>query len=119
MQFSKQGLLDLEEEEDREQDEAFDGIDAETRPMRYYESQKALGKLYRNIDERQFLADMQKSHHLATNSRTQGALMRQLLDYVVHTATVTFGGNMYKHHKELARQVRNRYVDLISAKILC
>lgn len=106
--ISHEGLLDLQDE-DNEPDEAFDSIDSERRPMRYYESQKALGQLYRRIDERQFLADMQRDYRSITTFRPRQDLMPQLLQYVVHTATVTYGGNLYSHYKELARQIRSRY----------
>lgn len=107
--MSTEGLFALEEEDDG-QDEAFDRIDAERRPMRYYESQKALGKLYRRIDERQFLADMQGDFRVANGARSRRDLMPQVLQYAVHTATITFGGNLYTQHKDLARDIRARRV---------
>ncbi|CAK1365973.1 unnamed protein product [Cercospora beticola] len=110
---STEGLLALEEEDDG-QDEAFDRIDAERRPMRYYESQKALGKLYRRIDERQFLADMQKDFRVANGARSRRDLMPQVLQYAVHTATVTFGGNLYTQHKDLARDIRASYEESLA-----
>ncbi|PPJ51825.1 hypothetical protein CBER1_09772 [Cercospora berteroae] len=110
---STEGLLALEEE-DNGQDEAFDRIDAERRPMRYYESQKALGMLYRRIDERQFLADMQRDFRVANGARSRRDLMPQLLQYAVHTATVTFGGNLYKQHKDLARDIRTSYEESLA-----
>ncbi|KAF2211972.1 hypothetical protein CERZMDRAFT_68227 [Cercospora zeae-maydis SCOH1-5] len=114
---STEGLLALEEE-DNEQDEAFDSIDAERRPMRYYESTKALGQLYRRIDERQFLADMQREFRAVNGSSARRDLMPELLRYVIRTATVTFGGNLYTQHKNLARDIRSSYEDSL-ANLMC
>ncbi|USW59560.1 Putative RNA-dependent RNA polymerase, eukaryotic-type [Septoria linicola] len=115
--ISHEGLLDLQDE-DNEPDEAFDSIDSERRPMRYYESQKALGQLYRRIDERQFLADMQRDYRSITTFRPRQDLMPQLLRYVVHTATVTYGGNLYSHYKDLARQIRNSFEESLATLMI-
>lgn len=57
MIVSDKGHFDLEEE-DLADDGVFNGLDEEHRRMRYYESQKVLGHLYRAIDERKSLSKM-------------------------------------------------------------
>lgn len=102
--MSELGHLDLDED-DREDDEAFDGIDSEKRPNRYYRSEKALGVLYRNIDEGEFLRDMQKVRRdrMALASSSQG-LLASFLHYVKHwTSQYVI---MYEHHSQLAADIR-------------
>lgn len=102
---SPTGFLDFEDT-DEEEDAAFDGIDSEKSRMRYYTSQKALGKLFRNIDERQFVAKMQQRQRGASQLLGGGrpTVMMSLLTYVRHWATQY--GVIFSHHKALARQIR-------------
>lgn len=102
---SPNGFLDFEETEE-EDDDAFDGIDLEKPRMRYYTSTKALGHLFRNIDEQHFLANMQQRQRGASNALASGrsTLMQSLLNYAKHWA-VQYGVE-YRHHKSLARQIR-------------
>jgi hypothetical protein len=84
-------------------DEAFEGIDEERKPMRYYKSHKVLGQLYRNIDEKRFLADM----HYHKPSRVHGSshgFMLKLCDYMLHQASLY--GVLYEGYMGLARDVR-------------
>ena len=86
VQVNDSGEIEVEEL-DPNDDDAFEGIDEERKPLRYYKSNKVLGMLYRNIDEKQFIADMQNSHHVKT--RTIGPshdLMAKLCDYVLQQA---------------------------------
>lgn len=107
---SQQGYLDLEDDNIPD-DDAFDGLDAERRPYRYYESQKALGQLYRAIDEAQFLQAMQRQHHLAyTRAQTHSSsLLQTLLAYMQKQAANY--GIMYTHHEAFAREIRASYED--------
>ena len=104
VQLIDTGEVEVEELDDFV-DDAFEGIDEERKPLRYYKSEKVLGQLYRNIDEKQFLADMHKYH----NTRVQTValsygLMEKLCDYVIHQAKVY--GVLYDHHLDFARDVR-------------
>lgn len=101
---SDQGHLELEEEDD-ENDTAFDGLDAERRPYRYYKSTKVLGQLYRSIDEGRFLAKMQEKRSLVTSKAPYNAL-EALLKYMRKLASQY--GILYDHHQELARAIRAR-----------
>ena len=101
---SDQGYLDFEED-DVEDDEAFEGLDPERRPTRYYESQKALGQLYRAIDEHKFLAKMQQDHRAVTSGTSSSStLLEKLLGYVERLALQY--GVLYDHHYALARDIR-------------
>lgn len=106
MIVSGEGLLDLEEEEQAD-DDAFEGLDSERRPLRYYESKKTLGHLYRDIDENHFLRTMQQEHrHIVSQSKRQD-MMKQLLVYVKRIAEQY--GVLWLHHKTLGTDIRSSY----------
>jgi hypothetical protein len=93
------------EELDPVDDDAFEGIDEEQKPIRYYRSEKVLGHLYRNIDEKRFIGDMHKLHHAKT--RTIGPspdLISKLCDYVLQQAEEY--RVQYINYLEFARDVR-------------
>jgi hypothetical protein len=104
VQLMDSGEVEVEELDDFE-DETFEGIDEERRPLRYYKSNKVLGHLYRNIDEKQFLADMHDFHDAKVKTiKPSYGLMDKLCDYIVHHAGVY--GVLYDHHIEFGREVR-------------
>lgn len=104
---SGKGHLDVEDEPAQD-DDALEGLDMERRSYRYYESHKALGHLYRAIDERQFLQAMQRQHHLAqARARTSSSLLKSLSDYMKTWAKQY--GIMYAHHTAFAREIRDTY----------
>ncbi|EMD00113.1 hypothetical protein BAUCODRAFT_119665 [Baudoinia panamericana UAMH 10762] len=92
--LSEQGYLDLEDEL--------------SRPYRYYKSQKALGQLYRAIDERSFIADLQAQQRAvtATHERSSSPL-NSLLHYMKKWANQY--GIGYSHQTKLARDIRASY----------
>ena len=102
---SEQGYIEFEEE-DNEEDEAFEGLDAERRSFRYYESKRILGQLYRAIDERTFLAKMQQNRRsiVASAPAASASLLQQLLAYMKRLASSY--GVTYNHHQELASEIR-------------
>lgn len=102
---SPEGFLDFETT-DEEEDDAFDGIDSEKARMQYYTSQKALGHLFRDIDERQFLTKMQQRRRGASKLQGQGreTLMVSLLRYAQYWTGRW--GVQYDHQKILARRIR-------------
>ncbi|KAH9824517.1 RNA-dependent rna polymerase like protein [Teratosphaeria destructans] len=105
---SDKGFLDIEDE-DTIDDEALAGLDPEQRGYRYYESPKALGQLYRNIDERQFLESMQQQHRRIAGTAAQqpSPLLVRLLAYMQKWANQY--GIMFKHQTELAQDIRATY----------
>lgn len=109
--MSPEGFLDLEAD-DRDDDEALDGIDSELKPHRYYTSKKTLGVLYRNIDEGEFLHNLQSArrNRMITHAAAFGTnrLMNELLRYVLHNTSQY--GVIYDHHRKLAAEIRAEYV---------
>nr|OQO31968.1 hypothetical protein B0A51_00309 [Rachicladosporium sp. CCFEE 5018] len=61
-------------------------------------------KLYRNIDEKQFLKDMQKGRHLAIARYSHSDVLVTLYDYVLKF--VAEYGVSWDHQVELARDIR-------------
>lgn len=100
------------EDEDNEEDEAFEGLDVERRSFRYYESQRVLGQLYRAIDERKILAQMQQDHRARTNEPidlgTPTGMLDTLLAYMKRQAAQY--GILYDHNLGLAEDIRARQV---------
>lgn len=104
IQLTDTGEVEIEEL-DNFDDDAFEGIDEERKPLRYYKSEKVLGRLYRNIDEQQFLDKMHDYHKTKMQSVTLPyGLMQKLCDYIVYHADNY--GVIYDHHMEFARDVR-------------
>ncbi|KAK5125105.1 hypothetical protein LTR85_000779 [Meristemomyces frigidus] len=81
-------------------------------PRRYYESKKVLGKLFRAIDERVFMANMQRQHRAAIGgAQPTTDVMVALLAYMKRCASQYL--IMYSHHEELARNIRTSYEDAV------
>ena len=108
--MTDEGNLEVEDLDDQD-DAAFEDLDAERRPFRYYESHKVLGQLFRNIDERQFLRDMQQQRRLtsANASSSSSSVLARLWKYMRHWAAQY--GILYEHYKETAREIRGGYED--------
>jgi hypothetical protein len=105
---SEQGYIAFEDE-DTDEDIAFEGIDTERRSYRFYRSDKALGHLFRAIDERQFILNMQIDHAASDG----GDLVDTILDYARLWADQY--GVLYAHHKELARNIRAWYAVFVNS----
>jgi len=104
VQVNDSGQIEIEEL-DPYDDDTFEGIDEERKPLRYYRSEKVFGHLYRNFDEKQFIADMHKSHHARIGAtKPSNGLMNKLCDYVVQQADAL--GVLYEHHLDFAQDVR-------------
>lgn len=100
--MSGQGHLDLEENEIEEN--VFQELDAESRPMRYYESKKVLGHLFRAIDEEQFLMKMKRDRDERTPDSGRDTIGRAVLAYMKREAAKY--GILYDHHADLAWGIR-------------
>ena len=104
---SEHGYLRLKEEEDQGE-EALEDLDAEQRPYRYYESQKALGQLFRAIDERKFLDSMQRKHELTRDiAQITKSVLDRLLEYMKKWSSQYGVG--YTHQENFARHIRAAY----------
>ncbi|TKA27988.1 hypothetical protein B0A50_04054 [Salinomyces thailandicus] len=102
---SGEGYLGFEDE-DYQDDEAFEGLDIERRAFRYYESQKALGELFRAIDERQFLHSLQHDRQRFIEPASK-SLLRPLDLYGQNFARNY--GILWQHNKDLARDIKASY----------
>ncbi|TVY73467.1 putative RNA-dependent RNA polymerase [Lachnellula suecica] len=94
----KEGLLvesTTAAEEDRDDDEDFS-------PYRYYESDKALGKLFRAIDEHQIFSDLRKFSTISSGGQT-------LMDKVWAHVSRKCQSIQWKHHLPEATQIRDLY----------
>ncbi|KAI9782141.1 MAG: hypothetical protein M1835_004106, partial [Candelina submexicana] len=76
--------------------------------FKYYESRKILGKLYRAIDEREFLKSLQRQAANASEDTrgAQGVLQGVWQHVLKETALI-----QWRHHVEWARDVRETYED--------
>lgn len=83
----------LESPENDEEDDSFD--------QKYYESNKVLGLLYRDIDEKKIFQDVQRQ--LSTHSRI---LKRDFVEEVWQLVQVRCHGVNWMQHKEWAEDVR-------------
>lgn len=89
------GILQEEDEEHNRYNDPVADLDPETRPMRYYTSEKALGHLYRAIDEDRFLQRL----HVGTREDT---LMPRLWNYFKRNNTLV----QWENNRKLARQIK-------------
>jgi hypothetical protein len=101
------------EELDEINDGAFEGIDEERRPLRYYKSQKVLGQLYRNIDEKRFLDDMHQHKRRVWSAVSSHGFIANLCKYVLHQASLY--SVLYEGYMDLAREIRAGYVEIQSS----
>lgn len=101
--FESGGLASFQDALENEQDEENDPIsDLDgVRPIRYYRSEKALGHLYRAIDEHQFLETMQNVPKLAHG--LEDTVLDTLWTYIQQHISVV----QWQHHTDLARQIRD------------
>lgn len=114
---SGSGYLALEEEDDVEEP-AFEGLDTERRPIRYYQSKKVLGSLYRAIDEYQFLEKIQRDREEVQSAVAQpNGLINTILKYMLRQAR--HYGILYDHHLELARDIRAGYEESLLMILYC
>ncbi|THV87176.1 RNA-directed RNA polymerase [Aureobasidium pullulans] len=96
---SFQDALENEQDEENDPISDLDGV----RPIRYYRSEKALGHLYRAIDEHQFLETMQNVPKLAHG--LEDTVLDTLWTYIQQHISVV----QWQHHTDLARQIRDGY----------
>ena len=89
---------------DPDEEDPVEALSPDVSAIKYYESDKALGFLYRAIDERTFLDDLQSQKPRNPKSRTD--ILSQIWDYVrLKTQLVE-----YSHLVEWAEGVKEEYV---------
>lgn len=98
---------DLDTPANEENDELEEVESYEPAKLRYYESPKVLGQLYREIDEHKFLEQIQaQSGFLSRNTGTTHSLIKAVWTYVREKAMVI----QWHHCIRFAEDVKERYV---------
>ena len=99
---------DIEEPPQDTNDELDELESYEPSKIRYYESPKALGKLYRDIDERVFLQQIQAQSH------SKGPLGgHDLLSVVWNYVRDRTALIQWDHCLEFAKDVKDKYVAIV------
>ena len=77
-----------------EDEDPVSALDPDAKSYRYYESEKVLGKLYRAIDEKNFLAELQRrARELEATDSFDQTLIHRLWAYV-QSQTRLYSGNI-------------------------
>ncbi|KAJ4345158.1 hypothetical protein N0V95_005883 [Ascochyta clinopodiicola] len=100
-------LDELEDDDDVDDPDSLSVLDPEKAKIRYYRSQKALGQLYRRIDEKQFFTQMRDNFQAAQNTQQHETLLQKLERYVDREALAI----QWTHHRIFAEQLREEYED--------
>ncbi|KAI4717300.1 RNA-directed RNA polymerase [Aureobasidium sp. EXF-10727] len=103
------GFASFEDAVQNEEEEETDPIGDldDVRPIRYYRSEKALGHLYRAIDEHEFLKNLQEATKIAPGQ--DNTVLLDLWTYIQHyTEAIQWG-----HHMDLARQIKDGYEQIL------
>ncbi|PBP21236.1 RNA-binding, RBD [Diplocarpon rosae] len=95
--------LSLEEMDDRDPDDRGDD-DEDFSRYRYYESEKVLGKLYRDIDERDIFEHI-KHRSLHPDISSQSTVINSVWDHVRAECALF----QYTHHLEWAKGIHDMY----------
>lgn len=96
---------DLETSPNEENDELDEVESYEPARMRYYESPKVLGRLYREIDEQKFFEQMQARSSLpAPNTGMTHSLVDAVWNYIRDKTLVI----QWRHYLEFAKDVKER-----------
>jgi hypothetical protein len=83
---------------------AYDALNQDDRKKLYYESPRALGVLYRMIDERKFYVDIQNRWHQKSGEKDVKILW-EALRYVLSVVPTV----QYRHYMDEARQIRQTF----------
>ena len=104
------GLWVLEEDSSlglgEEDEDPVSALDPDAKGYRYYESEKVLGKLYRAIDEKNFLAELQgRARELEATDSSNQTLINRLWAYVQSQTRLI----QWEHYREWAREIKEAY----------
>lgn len=100
--IASKGFVEIRDDSDQHDDDIVSQLDPDSKPMRYYESDKVLGHLYRAIDEHKFLAEMKRDRNRGSEQET---LMPALWDYIQRSNLLV----QWEHHRHLARNLKEDY----------
>jgi hypothetical protein len=101
-------LLDFEPNSTVNPLDAYGALDQTDKPVRYYQSQKVLGILFRQINERQFYLKHKKETSRPTNLNRSAVLKRALAFVLRHSAV------NHSKHREAARDIRHTYENVVN-----
>jgi hypothetical protein len=101
-ELGETGLEEEEEQEDIDKPDLISILDPDKSRMRYYRSTKALGHLYRNIDEKKFF-DRMKGDFEAQRIASGGESLIQKLERYIDRETV---GLQWDQHTRFAEDLR-------------
>jgi hypothetical protein len=101
-ELGETGLEKEEEQEDIDDPDLISILDPDKSRMRYYRSTKALGHLYRNIDEKKFF-DRMKGDFEAQRIASGGESLIQKLERYINRETV---GLQWDQHTRFAEDLR-------------
>jgi hypothetical protein len=101
--IERQGIQLMEEEIEDEEGDVVTALDPESTQMKYYESSRVLGRLYRAIDEQKFLKELQTQ---SKSSPTTAGLGPTLIDKVWQYALQQTHLVQWNHHVDHARDIR-------------
>ncbi|KAI9801541.1 MAG: hypothetical protein M1825_003220 [Sarcosagium campestre] len=101
-------LTSFEEEDDDAPEDDVDALDPDRAPYTYYESEKVLGALYREIDEETVMRDIHQQARILTGNRTPAKnVMKEIWIYVKRETSLI----QWEHYKEWATEIRDMYED--------
>jgi hypothetical protein len=96
--------INVQEESDDDPDDKDDNEEASMPQLRYYESQKVLGKLYRAIDEYKIFQQIQgQSRPLKDSVKSGKDAIEKVWDYVQNVTALI----EYRHHVKFASLVKD------------
>ena len=103
----EKGTWALEEKSPRglaeEDEDPVSALDPDAKSYRYYESEKVLGKLYRAIDEKDFLAELQRrARELEAPDSFDQTLIHRLWAYVQSQTRLI----QWDHYREWAHEIK-------------
>ena len=103
----EKGIWALEQRSSRslteEDEDPVSALDPDAKIYRYYESERVLGKLYRAIDEKNFLAELQRrARKLEASDRFDQTLIQRLWAYVQSQTRLI----QWDHYREWAREIK-------------
>lgn len=103
----ERSILALEEQSPQslteEEQDLVSALDPDAKSYRYYESKNVLGRLYRAIDEKNFLAELQKrARELESTERSDQTLIHRLWVYVKQQTRLV----LWDHYRAWAREIK-------------
>jgi hypothetical protein len=101
------GVTELEEEaeDDIDDPDSINVLDPEKFAIRYYQSEKVLGVLYRQVDQANFFSRMRNDFKTVQNKWGEESLIMKLAKYVDRETKLL----QWDHHRGFAEELREHY----------